>query len=66
MGIRESKAKLTQKLKVMPKNYSDGMSLFFGTDVSSSIPTKSYSAKMTASVADKWERNLKNAFGVNN
>ena len=64
MGIRESKAKLTQKLRVMPGNYNRSMSEFFGTDVSGSAPAKSYAAKITPAVADKWERNLKNAFGL--
>ena len=64
MGIRESKAKLSLKLKVMPTNYISGMSQFFGQDVSGSVPVASYKVKMTPAVADKWERNLKNAFGV--
>ena len=64
MGIRESKAKLSLKLKVMPTNYISGMSQFFGQDVSNSVPVASYKVKMTPAVADKWERNLKNAFGV--
>ncbi len=64
MGIRESKQKLVLKLKVMPANYASGMSGFFGQDVSGSIPAQSYKAKMGPGVADKWERNLKNAFGL--
>lgn len=64
MGIAESKKKLQNKLRVMPTNYVSGMSGFFGTDVSGSIPVSNYKVKMTAAVADKWERNLKNAFGV--
>jgi len=64
MGIAESKKKLANKLRVMPKNYTDGMSQFFGSDVSNSIPVGNYKIKMTPGVADKWERNLKNAFGV--
>lgn len=64
MGIAESKKKLSLKLRVMPKNYEDGMGEFFGTSVSGSIPVASYKAKMTPAVADKWERNLKNSFGL--
>jgi len=64
MGIKESKAKLSNRLRVMPKNYTDGMSAFFGTDVSGSIPVGNYKIKMVPAVADKWERNLRNAFGV--
>lgn len=64
MGIAESKAKLRLKLKVMPKNYSDGMSAFLGADVSRSIPVASYQAKIKPGMEDKWERNLKNAFGL--
>ncbi len=64
MGIAESKAKLRLKLKVMPKNYAAGMSQFLGADVSGSIPVASYKAKIGPGMEDKWERNLKNAFGL--
>ena len=64
MGIAESKRKLTNKLRVMPQNYSAAMSQFMGSDVSGSIPVANYKTKITPAVADKWERNLKNAFGV--
>ncbi len=64
MGIAESKKKLQLKLRVMPQNYVSGMSGFFGQDVSNSIPVQSYKTKVTPAMADKWERNLKNAFGL--
>ncbi len=64
MGIKESKAKLGNKLRVMPTNYTSGMSGFFGTDVSGSIPVANYKAKIKPGMEDKWERNLKNAFGL--
>ncbi len=64
MGIAESKAKLTNKLRVMPQNYAASMSQFIGQDVSNSIPVRNYRAKVTSAVADKWERGLKNAFGA--
>ena len=64
MGIAESKRKLQNKLRVMPENYTNAMSQFIGKDVSGSIPVANYKAKITPAVADKWERNLKNAFGV--
>ena len=64
MGIAESKRKLQNKLRVMPKNYADSLSQFFGQDVSNSIPVANYKAKITPAVADKWERNLKNSFGL--
>ena len=64
MGIAESKRKLQLKLRVMPDNYVKGMSQFFGKDVSGSLPVASYKAKVTPAVADKWETNLKNAFGA--
>ena len=64
MGIKESKQKLQQKLRVMPGNYTAAMSQFFGQDISNSSPVASYKAKITPAVADKWERNLKNAFGL--
>ena len=64
MGIAESKRKLQNKLRVMPENYVSSMSQFFGKDVSGSIPVANYKAKVTPATADKWERNLKNAFGA--
>lgn len=64
MGIRESKAKLTNKVRVMPANYAASMSTFFGADVSGSIPVASYKAKIGPGMPDKWEKNLKNAFGL--
>jgi len=64
VGLRESKAKLVNKLRVMPENYSKSMSQFLGADVSRSIPVANYKAKVTPAVADKWETNLKNAFGI--
>ena len=63
MGIAESKRKLQNKLRVMPQNYAASMSQFIGRDVSGSIPVANYRAKVTPAVADKWETNLKNAFG---
>jgi len=64
MGIAESKRKLQNKLRVMPQNYVNAMSAFIGKDVSGSIPVANYRAKVTPAVADKWETNLKNAFGA--
>lgn len=64
MSIAESKTKLRNKIKVMPKNYVEGMALFFGTSVSGSIPVANYNAKVKPGMEDKWERNLKNAFGL--
>jgi len=64
MGIAESKRKLANKLRVMPRNYTDSMNQFFGADVSGSVAVANYKAKITPAVADKWERNLKAAFGL--
>jgi len=64
MGIAESKRKLQNQLRVMPTRYTDSMSQFFGKDVSGSIPVANYKAKITPAVADKWEKNLKDAFGA--
>jgi len=64
MGLAESKRKLQNKLRVMPANYETSMSQFFGQAVGGSIPVANYKAKVTPAVADKWERNLKNAFGL--
>ena len=64
MGITESKRKLQNKLRVMPDNYEKAMSQFFGKSVANSTPVADYKTKMVPAVADKWETNLKNAFGV--
>ena len=64
MGIAESKRKLANKLRVMPSNYVASMGAFFGSDVSGSIPVANYKAKIKPGMEDKWERNLKNAFGL--
>lgn len=64
MGIRESKAKLSNKVRVMPAKYAEAMSAFFGVDVSGSIPVASYKAKIGPGMPDKWEKNLKSAFGL--
>jgi len=64
MAIAESKAKLRNKIRVMPTNYISSMSGFFGADVSGSIPVANYKAKVKGGMEDKWERNLKNAFGL--
>lgn len=64
MGLAESKRKLANKLRVMPANYVGAMNGFFGTDVSGSIPVANYKAKIKPGMEDKWERNLKNAFGL--
>jgi len=64
MGIAESKRKLANKLRVMPANYETSMSQFFGVSVGNSVPVANYKAKVTPAIADKWEKNLKNAFGL--
>ncbi len=64
MGIAESKKKLANRLRVMGTNYTQSMSAFFGADVSGSIPVANFKAKVKPGMEDKWERNLKNAFGL--
>lgn len=64
MGIAESKTKLRNKIRIMPKNYIDAMGLFFGTSVAGSIPVANYKAKVKPGMEDKWETNLKNSFGL--
>ena len=64
MGIRESKQKLQNSLKTMPAHYAEGMSGFFGQDVSNSPAVANYRAKITPATADRWEKNLKRAFGL--
>ena len=64
MGIAESTRKLQNSLRSMPAEYSRSMSEFFGQDVSGSVAVANYKAKVTPAVADKWERNLKRAFGI--
>jgi len=64
MGIAESKRKLANMVRVMPGRYTESMKDFFGVDVSGSIPVANYKAKIKPGMEDKWERNLKNAFGI--
>ncbi len=63
-GIDDAKAKYLAKLPQMERNYTEGMSAFFGRDVGSSIPVQSYRAKMGPAAADKWERKLRAAYGA--
>ena len=63
MAIAESKRKLQNALRSMPANYTAAMSQFIGRDVSGSVPVSNYKVKITPAVADKWEANLKRAFG---
>ena len=59
-----AKASFANKLRVMPTNYNEGMSKFFGQNVSQAPPCRAYAGAMTASVIEKWERNLKASFGL--
>lgn len=64
MAIAESKRKLSNMIRVMPGRYTESMSGFFGVDVSGSIPVANYKAKIKPGMEDRWEKNLKNAFGL--
>ncbi len=61
--IASAKAKYLQKTKVMPSNYNAGMSAFLGRDVSNSGPAQSFARSIGPAAVEKWERNLRNAFG---
>jgi len=62
--IDAAKAKLRVKIPSMPGRYNSSMSTFFGRDVSSSGPCKAYGVKVTPGMEDRWEKNLRQAFGA--
>jgi len=59
-----ARAKLEAKIPQMRLNYAAGMSSFLGTDVSGSIPVRSYQAKVDGTMPARWETGLRRAFGV--
>ena len=62
--IDRAKAKLAAKIPTMPANYNTSMGTFFGRDVSGSVPSRSYAAKVAPGMENTWETNLKRAYGV--
>ena len=66
--IASAKRKLSDKIEVMPRNYFEGVASFLGTTASAiegSVPGEAYQEKITdPTLVDRWERNLKAAFGV--
>ena len=53
-----------EKISTMGPNYVAGVSRFFGTDVSRSLPAKHYGEKIRAGADQTYATNLKRAFGV--
>ncbi len=62
--IAAAKAKLAAKIPSMGSNYNQGMSAFFGTDVSGSAPAQAYRAKVRPGMENTWEQGMKRRFGV--
>lgn len=61
-----AKQKYQAKVSVMPANYAQGMAAFLGMSasaVAASAPGRTYASSIGAGTADKWERNLRAAFG---
>jgi len=66
--ITSAKRKYSDKTRVMPANYNEGVSDFLGVSpaqIAGSGPGEAYQEKITSpGIADRWERNLRAAFGV--
>jgi hypothetical protein len=65
--LASAKTKYRQKLTTMPENYYEGVASFLGTSagaVRSSGPGMAYGSKMQPGIEDKWERELRAAFGA--
>lgn len=66
--IASAKRKLSDKVRVMPENYFEGVASFLGTSpatIAGSAPGEAYRDKISdPSLVDRWERNLRAAFGV--
>lgn len=65
--IASAKKKYQDKVAVMPANYVSGMAGFLGVSASSiqsATPVSNYRQKIGPGAADKWERNLKAAWGI--
>lgn len=64
--LASAKKKYRDKLAAMPKNYNESMADFLGVSsaaVATSAPGTAYAGKMKPGLEDKWERELKRAFG---
>jgi hypothetical protein len=67
MTIETAKRKYARKVPVMATNYLNGMASFLGVNpgqISASAPVANYRDKIRSGVEDKWEKNLKIAFGI--
>jgi hypothetical protein len=65
--IATAKTKLARKVPQMASNYQAGMERFFGLSsgaLNRAVPVMGYKDVMKAGIEDKWEHNLKSAFGL--
>lgn len=65
--IDTAKRKYARRVPAMKANYQGAMERFLGTSagaLSRAIPVVNYGDVIKSGVEDKWERNLKNAFGI--
>jgi len=65
--IDTAKRKYARRVPTMGTNFQASMEKFLGTSagaLSRAIPVVNYKDVIKSGVEDKWERNLKNAFGL--
>jgi len=65
--IDTAKRKYARRVPAMGSNYQAGVEKFFGVGsgrLSTAAPVLNYKDAIKAGVEDKWERNLKVAFGL--
>ncbi len=65
--LASAKRKLATKIPTMPAAYNQGVADFLGISASavgSSGPGMAYSGKVKPGMENKWETNLKRAFGA--
>lgn len=65
--LASAKQKYQDKVAVMPANYVSGVAGFLGVSASAiqgAAPASNYRAKIGPEAANKWERNLKAAWGI--
>ncbi|MDD5511809.1 MAG: hypothetical protein PHI12_13510 [Dehalococcoidales bacterium] len=62
--IQSATQKYEAKIPQMQRNYANGMSAFFGQDVSGSVPVQSYKNAVQPGTGNRWAARLRSAFGV--
>lgn len=65
--IETAKRKYARRVPAMKANYQGSMERFLGVSAGAlarAIPVVNYGDVIKSGVEDKWERNLKNAFGI--